>query len=89
MLNVPPVTLGATAADNGQVIFGYNQMVNNTLYAGSGTATMSAVGDILDNNGVFSGNTRQPAVTDGGAAAIAEFRARAQTAGVTMGSTLS
>jgi hypothetical protein len=79
---------GTTANDNDELIFGYNEMLNNKYFNG-GSGPMSVAGDILDNHGKFEGNTLGAKVTDGGAARIILFNQQAQAQGITLGATLS
>lgn len=79
---------GSTAADTGQLIWGYHTMKDSRIYQGSSSGVMNPVGSVLDNNGTFTNNTVRPAVSDGGRGAITAYRQRAAVAGVTLGSAL-
>jgi hypothetical protein len=80
---------GTTAADTGEEIWGSNEMLDNTSFAGSSSGPMNPVGSILSNNGKFERSTVDPKVTDGEAARIILFNQQAQAQGITLGASLS
>lgn len=78
-----------TTAD-GTRIFGYNNFEGNLLSeTGRTTTAPMSSGAYTANNSTSSGNLLIPEVKDGGAAAIAAYRARRAAAGVTCGSRLA